>query len=617
MSGTRPCNSNGNARVNNLQPELSIIDPNSREQTDILPDPLASSQGLFSQNPQNIQPYTNKIVPADPAYWNDASPPLSCQPFRPGNPESGPLPDAHYYHIVKDWPPADYLTKTNIPDPKYAAQDIDFEIDPKSLPNVVSRQSFERLKGSPLVKAMWKEAYTVKQGLDGYAANSLRGRTWKLSHGPNPVRSPYFFFRMYGDKPMTRAGISEGFEACKVKSDSSTKKSQSSVTTSEGPSGSLWGINQLNDLSCIPLLDLDMGIILPRGFNCAKVMSDINNCYIVKRILNEITVVTRDDLARFDRTHMSWYLFNPWCLFFTALRDHLARSNPVIEAEQLNEDGTQARESHTRDEDKDEASSEGLLHRFMEVILLLFSILCGGRDEWRSTPHRTAAEINVGKSMCKIKDDGYVYLTRGGTTGHKKREGINRIRATINKTQPLAASQRSRHGGEPIIRFEAKRMEHQSLPTAQIFAELLSAAVLNMEYLNEKVPTTQGNVLPSDLSSQPDEIPQGAEYHDAFVFHIEHYHLRIHTARFPTAYLKWVTSPDEPSDFHDVIVQKVTAPYDLSQPDDRLRAVRDILILLFAIRAGRTADPQGLFVARAVVPQTHKALAVPEPMNLE
>ncbi|PYI18668.1 hypothetical protein BO99DRAFT_163429 [Aspergillus violaceofuscus CBS 115571] len=236
------------------------------------------------------------------------------------------------------------------------------------------------------------------------------------------------------------------FEECKESSDSGNREGQPQPKTAAGPSGSLWGLNQLNDLSCIPLFGMDMGIILPRGFDCAKVMNDIDKCYIVKRILNEVTVPSRNDLAQFNKTHMSWYLFNPWCLFFTALRDNLARRNPVIAEKQLNKDATQESESRIEDEDKDEPTSEGLLHRFMEVILLLFSILRGERDDWRSTPRRTVVTTVVGKSKCTIEDDGYVYLTRGGTTGHEESE------ETATDVNP---PNRSRHGGEPVIRFEA------------------------------------------------------------------------------------------------------------------------------------------------------------------
>ena len=52
------------------------------------------------------------------------------------------------------------------------------------------------------------------------------------------------------------------------------------------------------------------------------------------------------------------------------------------------------------------------------------------------------------------------------------------------------------------------------------------------------------------------------------------------------------------------ILYKVSATYDLSDPNQRLNAARDILILLWAIKQGCTkTDENGLFVARAVVKQ--------------
>jgi hypothetical protein len=92
----------------------------------------------------------------------------------------------------------------------------------------------------------------------------------------------------------------------------------------------------------------------------------------------------------------------------------------------------------------------------------------------------------------------------------------------------------------------------------------------------------------------------------AFVIHVHHYTLSIHTARFPTSYLKWVTDPKAEKICESLycILYKVSATYDLSEPDQRLNAARDILILLWAIKQGnKKTDENGLFVARAVVKQ--------------
>lgn len=102
---------------------------------------------------------------------------------------------------------------------------------------------------------------------------------------------------------------------------------------------------------------------------------------VVKRILNEVKMVTETELSQFTTTHMSWFLLNPWCLFFTLLRDLMTRKNAEVEAAQVNKSLTL--ESMVADEDKLEPSSEQLLHRFMEVILILFSILCDERDVFR------------------------------------------------------------------------------------------------------------------------------------------------------------------------------------------------------------------------------------------
>ncbi|EAW12962.1 uncharacterized protein ACLA_013990 [Aspergillus clavatus NRRL 1] len=260
-------------------------------------------------------------------------------------------------------------------------------------------------------------------------------------------------------------------------------------------------------------------------------------------------MVTETELSQFTTTHMSWFLLNPWCLFFTLLRDLMTRKNAEVEAAQVNKSLTL--ESMVADEDKLEPSSEQLLHRFMEVILILFSILCDERDVFRSTPGRVDHSINVGSKPCNILDDGYVYVCRGGTSGHPKKEydknGKYYATYSVNGKAQHEPSDRNRYGHIPIIRYEA------------------------------------------------------------FVIHMHHYSLTIHTARFPTDYLTWVTDSTEsnrPTE-HYCILYKVSNVYNLAKPDSRLAAARDILTLLHAIRnSAPTEDGSRLFVARAVMRQS-------------
>lgn len=102
----------------------------------------------------------------------------------------------------------------------------------------------------------------------------------------------------------------------------------------------------------------------------------------MKRILNEITMASKEELSLFSQaTHMSWFLLNPWCLFFTSLRDLLTRGEAELEKD--GKDPSRVALTTDEDEDGDETSSEQLLHRFMEVVLLLYSIICNDRDEFR------------------------------------------------------------------------------------------------------------------------------------------------------------------------------------------------------------------------------------------
>ncbi|KAJ4112116.1 hypothetical protein NW768_011695 [Fusarium equiseti] len=257
--------------------------------------------------------------------------------------------------------------------------------------------------------------------------------------------------------------------------------------------------------------------------------------------------------------------------------------------------------------------SEQLLHRFMEVILVVFSIICNSRDEYRSTASRVNSTINVGKVSCTIWDDGYVYMSRSGTT---------------------QASDRSRYGKKPIIRYEvtipfirvifqqsltrglqAKRLAHSQTAdsdvTAQIFSELLSAAVENMKYLEDTDPSATDVHLPGEIPVEADYTYKRdidlAPYHDAFVISMSHYELSIHTARFPTPYLRWVTERDRGDNCKErfCILHKMSQIYDLSLPEKRLEAAQDILILLWAIRHGGFKDStSGIFVAGALMKQT-------------
>ncbi|KAJ5759299.1 hypothetical protein N7520_006455 [Penicillium odoratum] len=298
-------------------------------------------------------------------------------------------------------------------------------------------------------------------------------------------------------------------------------------------------------------------------------------------------------------------------------------------------------ETTVNEEEQEETTSEQLLHRFMEVILLLFSIICDSRDEYRSTPGKVKRNMYVGGLLCDIEDDGYVYISRAGTSGHgpaddnregrapyvkwvkrgpkesktevqsaaggeeeipfekptEKKDDAIYMEVPLDEERSHVSSDRSRFGTVPIIRYETKRLntaKSRDLNVfSQIFSQLLTAAEMNMAYL-EDVDTLQGNWLTAALD-KPSVSETTAKYHDAFVIHVIHHTLTIHTARFPKSYLDWIKTKPEGSNDDDVapenfaILYKVSAEYDLSVPQKRLQAACDILILLWAIKHGKAA----------------------------
>ncbi|KAF5636059.1 hypothetical protein F52700_5373 [Fusarium sp. NRRL 52700] len=325
----------------------------------------------------------------------------------------------------------------------------------------------------------------------------------------------------------------------------------------KGLSASSWQFENLIDLSCVPLFNLGLDSIIPWNYESVaeSVMEKINDCYIVRRMLNEITIPSAKELYQFNSTtHISWYLLNPWSLFFIGLRDLLTRGEGEIDRPWKMKSLDTSDSSMER---KHEAMSEQLLHRFMEVVLVLFSILCGKedsyKDHYRSTPGRVDSKIRVGCKPCQILDDGYIYMARGGTT---KKGGVQ--------------SDRNRYGKVPILRYEAKRLAKasgKSSVTAQIFAELLSAAVENMVYFTKTDPVSSKHKLEVEESLNTDDT--GYRNRDSVTYH------------------------------------DATTEYDLSEPEQRLSAARDILVLLYAIRCGGVKDTSTkIFVARALMKQT-------------
>jgi hypothetical protein len=109
-----------------------------------------------------------------------------------------------------------------------------------------------------------------------------------------------------------------------------------------------------------------------------------NTMVVARFIFDSIQKANRSRLTEYSNaTHISQYLFNPWIGVFLPLRDLLSLGETrKIKA---NTDASQPLEYQaSRDrERKLENMSEQLLHRFMEVTLVLFSIICGGRDEFR------------------------------------------------------------------------------------------------------------------------------------------------------------------------------------------------------------------------------------------
>ncbi|KPM42500.1 hypothetical protein AK830_g4055 [Neonectria ditissima] len=558
------------------------------------------------------------------------------KPFRPGA-ASSILESAHYaHHELSIRKPAS-ISPPTVAEPSDSRLKVFEGLDP------VCQQNMNLVTNNKTVISSWKEPLFNIKSLQVSTIVTLRDlqsgesceatlKSWtekgylSIPTLTSSAATPEFMYTLYRTTKMNRKMIDEHMleSLKKEKEDESMLESQKeekgdeSVLTipkkekkekkkktksNKGPSASNWQARALIDLGCLPLSGLDLEAIIPSGFKemSHAVMEAIRGNYIVTRFLNEITMASKEDLSMFSKaTHMSWFMLNPWCLFFMSLRDHLTRGK--AEVQKAVEQDSRLNETKDDDERKLEETSEQLLHRFMEMVLLLFSIICGGRDDFRSTPGRVKEILTVGTKECEIQDDGYVYVTRGGTF----RKGVNETKAE--------SSDRSRYGNIPIMRYEAKRLHKPSDGpsaniTAQIFSELLSAAVINMQYLKTTDPSASEVILPSEITGLPFHNRQEAEvpYHDAFVIHMHHYNLTIHTARFPTTYLKWVTTPDggDACPSHHCILHKVSAPYDLSEPTKRLDAARDMLILLWAIKNGKPLeDGRSLFVARAVLRQT-------------
>ncbi|KAJ5646743.1 hypothetical protein N7490_003115 [Penicillium lividum] len=173
----------------------------------------------------------------------------------------------------------------------------------------------------------------------------------------------------------------------------------------------------------------------------------------------------------------------------------------------------------------------------------------------------------------------------------EKKDNAIEIEVPLDEGSPYVSSDRSRFGTVPIIRYETKRLntaKSRDLNVfSQIFSQLLTAAEMNMAYL-EDVDTLQGNWLTKALES-PSVPEKTAKYHDAFVIHVIHHTLTIHTARFPESYIEWIKSIHEVAPENFAILYKVSAEYDLADPQKRLQAACDILILLWAIKHGKAA----------------------------
>jgi hypothetical protein len=87
----------------------------------------------------------------------------------------------------------------------------------------------------------------------------------------------------------------------------------------------------------------------------------------------------------------------------------------------------------------------------------------------------------------------------------------------------------------------------------------------------------------------------------AFVIQLQHYTLTIHTARFPSGYLEWVTGNNKETKckVKYAILHKESVSYNLLKQKGRQDALRDVLTLLWAIKhpAGSKTD-KPLYVAR-------------------
>jgi len=90
---------------------------------------------------------------------------------------------------------------------------------------------------------------------------------------------------------------------------------------------------------------------------------------------------------------------------------------------------------------------------------------CGADRHYSSTPGRINSIVPIGAVESSILDDGSIYVTRGGTSGHEGEPTDEKNRpskdphTTFKKVdgnwKMSEPSDRSRYGKVPIIRYEA------------------------------------------------------------------------------------------------------------------------------------------------------------------
>nr|CEG04871.1 unnamed protein product [Fusarium clavum] len=270
------------------------------------------------------------------------------------------------------------------------------------------------------------------------------------------------------------ANSSLTFAAKNVKADISSKepmnraqinsavKDKDKKTSEVGLSASKWTDSILEALRCVHYPNFHMEAIIPSFEQRQnKVLSLLQTYKMATFMYESIKQPEESDLKEYGTsTHITHFLLNPWLPVFLSLRDLVSIGNTATIKANTNASNSITLEDRADAERKLENMTEQLLHRFMEITLMLFSIICNERDQFRSTHTRTGGSLKVGSYTCEIDDDGYVYVAR--------------------KDNVLATT---RYGRTPVIRFEAKRMKSGNKSAVpQIFSELLSAAALNRQY---------------------------------------------------------------------------------------------------------------------------------------